>query len=344
MPGQELAFQMDGNLLSALTYEPDLTTVLEIREAAGAYTSRIHTIELENKTRASAAQIDSSLFLAGQRAGLSDNLIMQLVSIFGWDIDFALDIRQGDRFHLVFEEHFRDSTKVREGPILAAEFVNQGRVYRAVRYVSPEGRVDYFNPEGASMRKAFLRTPLKFSRISSGFSLRRKHPVLNRIRAHRGVDYAAPHGTPIRATGDGRVLLAARKGGYGKTVILRHGGARSTLYAHMSRIAGNIKKGAHVQQGDILGYVGSSGLATGPHLHYEFRMHGVHRNPLTVKLPQASSIPENRLAHFRQQTASLLAQLDRPAGIRMAGGQEVPGRRNTVIALEDSAPAGSQVY
>ena len=217
-----------------------------------------------------AGVIDSSLFEAGQRVGLSDNLIMQMAEIFGWDVDFALDIRAGDRFALVFEEQFKDGEKIGEGPIIAAEFINLGRRIRAVRYVDPEGKTDYFSPDGRSMRKAFLRTPVNFARISSRFSFSRRHPILHKMRAHRGVDYAAPRGTAVKASGDGRVIFASRKGGYGRTIIIRHGSAYTTLYAHLARFSKGVRPGKRVEQGQVIGYVGSTGLATGPHLHYEY--------------------------------------------------------------------------
>jgi len=244
---------------------------------------------------------------------MSDRLIMDLVAIFGWDIDFALDIWEGDQFKVVYEEYYKDKDKVADGPILAAEFSNRGKVYRAVRYTSADGHTGYFSDTGASMRKAFLRTPLNFTRISSGFNLQRKHPILNRIRAHRGVDYAAPLGTPIRATGDGVVVYAGRKGGYGNALILRHGSTYNTLYAHMSRFASGMRRGARVDQGDILGYVGMTGLATGPHLHYEFQVDGIHRNPLTIALPRAEGIAANQVEQFEAATAPLLAQLGESA-------------------------------
>ncbi len=235
---------------------------------------------------------------------------MELANIFGWDIDFALEIRAGDQFTVVYQEDYLDGRKLRDGPILAAEFVNQGRTYRAVRYVDKNGHADYFTPDGKSVRKAFLRTPVKIARISSRFNLRRKHPILNRIRAHKGVDYAAPKGTPIRASGDGRISYRGRKGGYGKTVIIEHGGGISTLYGHMSRYARKKRTGTRVKQGDIIGYIGKTGLASGNHLHYEFRVNGVHRNPLTVKLPAAKPIARNLKADFERQIQPLIAQLD----------------------------------
>ena len=243
---------------------------------------------------------------------------MQMAEIFGWDVDFARDIQAGDRFALVFEEQFKDGEKIGEGPIVAAEFTNRGRRVRAVRYVDPTGHADYFSPDGRSMRKAFLRTPVNFTRISSRFSFSRRHPILHKMRAHRGVDYAAPTGTAVKASGDGRVVFAGRDGGYGRTIVLRHGSVYTTLYAHLSRFSKGIRPGKRVEQGQIIGYVGSTGLATGPHLHYEFRVRGAHRDPLSVKLPQAAPLAEGYMDDFRSKAKPLLAKLDLTARTAIA--------------------------
>ena len=240
---------------------------------------------------------------------MSDTLIMELAGIFGWDVDFALDIRSGDHFTLVYEELYLDGKKQRDGNILAAEFVNRGKSYRALRYVDNAGRADYYSPDGHSMRKAFLRTPVDFTRISSRFG-ERFHPMLKKKKNHHGVDYAAPRGTPIKAAGDGKLLFVGRKGGYGKTVIIQHGGKYSTLYAHMSRIKPGSRRGDHVRQGQVIGYVGSTGRSTGPHLHYEFRINGVHRNPLTVRLPDAAPITAKYKSDFLNKSRGLVALLD----------------------------------
>lgn len=312
MPGQELRFNIEDGTLRALEYDKDIVTTLHVERDGEAYSSTIIKHELRKNVLEARATIDSSLFIAGQRAGLSDNLIMQLVAIYGWDIDFALDIRKGDSFSVIYEEQYKDDIKVSEGPILAAEFINRDKSFRSVRYMLPDGSTDYYAEDGASMRKAFLRTPLNFTRISSRFNLSRRHPVLNTIRAHKGVDYAAPTGTPIKTAGDGTITHLGNKGGYGKTIIINHGGTTySTLYAHLSNYAKGLKKGSRVKQGQTIGYVGMSGLATGPHLHYEFLVNGAHRNPLTVDLPKAESIPAELLADFKKQTTPMLAQLDR---------------------------------
>lgn len=335
VPGEQLHFFINDGRLEQLRYEPDLTTMLDITRTGSGFNSSVIRSELERRQTETAGVIRDSLFLAGQKAGLSDNIIMRLVAIYGWDIDFALDIRAGDRFKVIYEQQFKHGEKVGEGPIIAAEFINRGRTYRSVRYATEEGQTGYYNEDGYSMRKAFLRTPVKFNRISSRFSTSRKHPILNRIRAHKGVDYAAPTGTPIKATGDGTVIFAGTNGGYGRSVILKHGGIYNTVYAHMSRFARGITKGKHVDQGDIIGYVGSSGLATGPHLHYEFRVNGVHRDPLTVQLPKALRIPESRLPRFKLQTTPLLALLDNKTGTELAAGASGAADK-MILALKDS--------
>jgi len=200
--------------------------------------------------------------------------------------------------------------KLRDGPIIAAEFVNRGKTYRAVRYIDAEGRSNYYTPDGTAMRKAFLRTPVEFSRISSRFTLARRHPILNTIRAHKGVDYAAPAGTPVRSTSDGIIAFKGIKGGYGNVIELQHGSRYRTVYAHLSGFARNVRTGKHVSQGQIIGYVGQTGLASGPHLHYEFRVDGVHRNPLAVKVAQADPIGNRYRDDFIRQSQPLFAHLD----------------------------------
>ncbi len=308
-PGQEIRFLIEDGQFEALQYDVDLTDTLYIKKLGDIYSADLLEKELEVRVKTGSGIIRDSLFVAGKRAGLTDNMIMQLINLYGWDIDFAMEVRKGDQFQVLFEERYKDGVKVQDGPILAAEFINRGKSFKAVRYTHADGHSDYYAENGNSMRKAFLRTPVEFARISSRFSLGRKHPILNKIRAHKGVDYAAPTGTPIKAAGDGVVKLAARKGGYGKTIILQHGGKYTTLYGHLSAYARGVKRGSHVKQGQIIGYIGMTGLATGPHLHYEFRVNGVHRNPLTVELPKAMRIPDTLMGEFKTQTEPLLAQL-----------------------------------
>ena len=300
----------EGNL-QALRYEIDHEKYLMVERKYGVLSANIFKHDMEIRSAHASGVIDSSLFLAAQEAGISQNTIMELSGIFGWDIDFALDIRKGDRFTVVYEEIYRNGEKMKDGNILTAEFINQGKTYQAVRYTNPENnRAEYFTPDGKSMRKAFLRSPVNFARISSGFTTSRYHPVLHKFRSHKGVDYAAKRGTPIRASGDGKIVHRSRKGGYGRTVIIQHGTKYSTLYAHLNAYNLKFRVGSKVKQGQTIGYLGSSGLATGPHLHYEFRVNGVHRNPLTVRLPISTPVPKRYLADFELITTPLLAQLN----------------------------------
>jgi len=309
-PGQQIDVRLGSDKqLEELVYIIDETNSLRVARQGGSFKSTLIQRDIEIRVAHAQGVIESSLFESGQDAGLSDKLIMELVGIFGWDIDFALDIREGDGFAVLYEEKYLDAEKIGEGSIVAAEFTNQGKIYRAVRYTDERGHSNYFAPTGHSMRKAFLRTPAAFSRISSRFG-KRHHPVLNRMRIHRGVDYAAPRGTPVKAAGDGKVVFLGRKGGYGKTLVIRHGGKYSTLYAHLSRFKRRLRTGQHVKQGEVIGYVGNTGLATGPHLHYEFRVNGVHRNPLTVRLPSAKPINPKYRDDFTRQARALTTQLD----------------------------------
>jgi murein DD-endopeptidase MepM/ murein hydrolase activator NlpD len=283
---------------------------LQLTASDDGFTSETLLRDVDHQQRAVAGQIQSSLFESGMKAGMSDKLIMELAHIFGWDIDFALDLRQGDSFKVVYDEEYLDGEKFNDGDILAAEFTNRGKTFRAVRYTDAEDNTHYYTPEGDSMRKTFTRTPVHFSRISSKFNPNRKHPILKTSRPHNGVDYAAPTGTPVLATGDGKVAFVGTKGGYGHTVVLNHGGKYSTLYAHLSKFKSGLKAGQRIKQGQVIAYVGMSGLATGPHLHYEFRVNGVHKNPLTVALPKAEPLNKQYMADFKLQSQPLLAQLD----------------------------------
>jgi len=310
-PGETLKFRLDddGNLLE-LVYQKNPIRSVQILPDGESFTLNKIERKLERRVTRSSGTITDSLYQSAQREGLSDNLIMELANIFGWDVDFALEIRAGDRFSLIYEEKYLDGEKYGNGPILAAEFVNKSRVFRAIRYEDEKGYGSYFSPDGGSMQKVFLRAPVDFRRISSRFTRSRWHPVLGKKRSHRGVDYAAATGTPIKASGEGRVTYRGRKGGYGKAVIIQHGQKITTLYGHMSKFKGSVKKGTRVRQGQVIGYVGKTGLATGPHLHYEFRVNGVHRNPLTVKLPPSSPIDKKYREDFQTKSAPLLAELD----------------------------------
>jgi len=282
-----------------------------VERTHGVLVAKTYNHQIETRETHASGVIDSSLFLAAKESGISQNIIMELANVFGWDIDFALDIRKGDSFSVLYEELYRNGEKISDGNILAADFTNNGKVYRAVRYTNPQTNVsEYYTPDGKSMRKAFLRTPVNFTRISSRFTTSRYHPVLHKFRSHKGVDYAAKRGTPIYAAGDGKVIFKGKKGGYGNVMILQHGTKYTTLYAHLKTYNRKLRNGSKVKQGQTIAYVGSSGLATGPHLHYEFRVNGVHRNPLTVKLPISNPVPKRYLADFELSTTPVLAQLD----------------------------------
>ncbi len=317
--GQTLEFQLteQGELASLRSKLNSLET-LALEQTPKGYVFKKEQVKPEVSTVYARGEIDSSLFLAAKRAGLSHNLTMDLANVFGYDIDFALDIRKGDSFEVIYEEKTVEGQRVGTGNILAARFTNRGKTYSAVRYTSKDGSTSYYNADGTSMRKAFIRTPVDFARISSRFSNGRKHPILNKIRAHKGVDYAAPHGTPIKSAGDGKVLLAGRKGGYGNTVIIQHGQRYRTLYAHMQGFAKGVRNGSTVKQGQIIGYIGTTGLSTGPHLHYEFQVDGVHVDPLGLKLPMADPIAKSEMPRFMQQSQPLMARMDEERATMLA--------------------------
>ncbi len=313
-PGKTVTARVTGEgKLVSLTFPlnggKDLALVVE-RDGRGGFRASEQSVPTETRMVMKTAEIRSSLFAAADAAGIPEGVAAALADIFGGDIDFHRDLRKGDRFAVLYESTHHLGRMVRTGRVLAAEFVNGGRTYRAVWFEDGEGRGGYYTPDGKSVRKSFLRSPLEFSRITSGFSSARYHPVLKEVRAHRGIDYAAPVGTRVKATGDGTVEFAGWQNGYGNVVILRHHGAHETVYGHLSGFAPGLRKGARVAQGDVIGYVGATGIATGPHLHYEFRVAGAHRNPLTVALPDAPPLAAQQLARFRNDSAPVLARLD----------------------------------
>jgi murein DD-endopeptidase MepM/ murein hydrolase activator NlpD len=304
----------DGEIRTLTRKVSETQTLKVVRDASGFAVQMIeHPVELHPHT--ATARIDSSLFESAASAGMSEQLALELANIFAWDIDFVLDIRDGDRFTVVYNQVFQDGRYLHDGDILAAEFVNDGKVYRAVRYVSPAGVSGYYTPQGLPMRKAFLRTPVEFTRISSRFNPHRHHPILNLIRGHMGTDYAAPVGTPVRAASDGRVSFKGRKGGYGNALMLAHTRGVSTLYGHLSRYAKNLRTGDRVHQGQVIAFVGMTGLATGPHLHYEYLMNGVHKDPEKVQLPAAEPLSADALQIFQAQCAPLLERLRQPVSV-----------------------------
>jgi murein DD-endopeptidase MepM/ murein hydrolase activator NlpD len=299
----------DGLLLSLRYFKADGTEVAVKREQDG-FSVSIDPPVTVTQLQMACGQIQASLFAAMDRAGLSDAVAMQLADIFSSEIDFHRDLQPRDRFSVVYEAVYANGEFVRTGRILAAEFINAGERHRAVFFEGPDGRGGYYRPDGKNMRKAFLRAPLEVSRISSGFSFARLHPVLNQWRAHKGVDYSAPVGTKVRATANGRVEFAGVQGGYGKVIVLDHGNGYSTLYAHLSGFARDIVAGKRIEQGEPIGYVGMTGLATGPHLHYEFRVNGVHKDPLTQAVPEGAPITRETRETFEQSVRPLLGRLD----------------------------------
>nr|WP_298724097.1 peptidoglycan DD-metalloendopeptidase family protein [uncultured Steroidobacter sp.] len=310
--GDIITLVHDEGLVQSLTRRISETEILSVTRGNEGFNAEVIETPLDIQEVQAEGTIESSLFVAARAAGVSPELILQMANdIFGWEIDFALDIQPGDKFNLVYEQKYRDGKFIGNGRILAADFMNNGTLHRAVYFESKDGKVaDYFRPDGRSVRRAFLRAPLEFTRISSNFNPARRHPILNTIRAHKGVDYAAATGTVIKAAGDGKVAFVGTKGGYGRVVILEHGSGISTLYGHMSRFA-SIRNGQRVRQGTTIGYVGSSGAATGPHLHYEYLVNGVHKNPRTVRLPEAAPIPDSYRAEFMTKSGLLFAKLDR---------------------------------
>jgi len=310
-PGDIFEVTHDEGQLLSMYSELDLTSALKIERQEADFVAELIERPVEIRKRYAYGVINTSLFDSAAEAGLSDKVIMNVAGIFAWDVDFVLDIRGGDDYYIQYEEIWQDGEFVTEGEIIAAEFNNNGRSIRAIRFKDDNDRTDYFTPTGDSVRKEFLRNPVDFTRISSNFNPNRRHPILNTIRAHRGVDYAAPRGTPIKASGDGKVIFRGTKSGYGKAVILQHGGNITTLYAHMSGFAAKARIGSRVRQGQTIGYVGATGLATANHLHYEYRLSGVHRNPRTVKLPDAEPIADEYRAQFMASAKPIIRELEK---------------------------------
>ncbi|MDP2241901.1 MAG: peptidoglycan DD-metalloendopeptidase family protein [Burkholderiales bacterium] len=318
MPGRSLRVKTtaDGKLLS-LRYLNGNNLFSAERDENG-YAVSEQPVQLEQRTQMASGTIRSSLFAATDAANLSDAVAIQIADIFSTDIDFHKDLRKGDRFTVVYEVFYHLGDTVRTGRVLAAEFINQGKSYQALHFQNAEGNGGYYTLEGKNIRKAFLRSPIEFSRISSGFSNARYHPVLKEWRAHKGVDYAAPTGTRVRVTADGVVEFAGRRGGYGNLVAVRHQSKFTTWYGHLSGFAKGLRKGSRVSQSDVIGYVGATGLATGPHLHYEFRINDVHQNPLRVVMPTAPPITADQKPAFDAVAQPMAQRLALLRGINTA--------------------------
>ena len=318
-PGDKLEIIRSGNRVLALSRELSQSQRLWIKRVDESFVAEVIDLEMELRSAGTHGEVKSTLWEAAVEAGLNSAVIDLLARTFEWDIDFSQEVRSGDSFTVIYEEFWRDGVRMRTGNIIAAEYVNRGRTYRAARYVDAEGNSDLFTPEGMNVERAFLRYPIDFTRISSNFNPNRRHPILNTIRAHRGVDLAAATGTPVRAAGDGRIVARGANGSYGNRVEIQHGGGITTLYAHLNSY-GQFRVGDRVSQGDLIGFVGMTGGATGPHLHYEYRLNGVHLNPRTVDLPEAEPIAQQYLADFETSTASLWRQLDLYQGTLFAHG------------------------
>jgi len=316
-PGDVFEITHDEGQVVRMYSALNLTSALQVERVESGFTAELIERPIEKRKRHAYGVIENSLYESAAAAGLSDKVIMNIAGIFAWDVDFILDIRSGDNYYVQYEEIWQDGEFVTDGEIVVAEFNNNGRSSQAIRFIDDSGRSDYFSPDGHSVRKAFLRSPVDF-RVSSSFNPNRRHPVLKTVRPHRGVDYAAPRGTPIKAAGDGKVIFRGVKSGYGKVVILQHGGNITTLYAHMSNFAAKARLGARVRQGQTVGFVGKTGLVTGVHLHYEYRLNGVHRNPRTVKLPQADPIASEYRQRFLATAAPLLEELEQFKNTQLA--------------------------
>lgn len=303
LPGHAIRFKMDSqNRLDALQYELDTLKTLEIRldEESGLYFATTLTHIPDIRIRKFGGTIHSNLVETARSAGIPDKIIQDFISVFQWKTDFYRDIQPGDRFSVIYEKLYRDGEKIGSGNLIAAELGLSGKTIRAIRFTDPDGHTDYYTPDGESFKNGFMRSPLKYATITSHFSKRRLHPITKSWKAHRGVDYGAPEGTPVMATGKGRVTTAGTLSSYGVTVIIQHSLRYETLYAHLSRIAKGVKPGSSVEQGQIIGYVGSTGLSTGPHLHYEFRVDGIHRDAVTITLPNPRKIEKRHWPEFRK--------------------------------------------
>lgn len=310
-PGQtlHLVFNPVTQMVPLLTYEIDFTSKLVLKPDADGYAASIQKIPLQVELKTVAQTIERSLYEDGVQAGLSAQKIMELTDIFSWDIDFFVDLRKGDSFTILFEEKVSNGEKVVEGKILAAAIENSGTVHRAFYYEVVRGKGGYYDEKGRSLRKQFLKSPLRYSRISSGFTRRRFHPILKKYRPHYGIDYAAPTGTPVEAIADGTVIFVGRKADYGKHIRIRHNNRYVSYYGHLSRYARGIRRGGRVGQGQVIGRVGATGLATGPHLDFRMTKNGRFINPLRIKNPVAKSVPGKQRADFQKFVKSSLAQL-----------------------------------
>jgi murein DD-endopeptidase MepM/ murein hydrolase activator NlpD len=293
-----------------------------VQKTNGQFTAKLESVNFQKQIVFRSGQIESSLFAAADKSGMPDSVAIQLTEIFGSDIDFHRELRKGDEFKVVYEDLTLEGRSARAGRVLAVEFVNNNKPFKAY-WFAPSGNrnAGYYNEEGRSLKKSFLRSPLAFSRISSGFTPRRFHPIQQRWKAHNGVDYAAPTGTPIMATASGTVKFAGTQNGYGNFVEIQHHSGYSTAYAHLSRFGKGVRVGQKVEQGDVIGYVGSTGWATGPHLHYEFRVNRVPKNPLSITVAQAEPLDRNSFGEFKRVQLALDRRMELATAQRLARAQ-----------------------
>ena len=296
--------------LIALRYLGDNSAQILIDKQDGAFHTKTLPAQLENRLFVRTGEIKTNLYSATDEAGLPEAAANQLNELFSGDIDFHHDLRKGDKFTVVYEMTYSNGALLHTGRIQAAEFINQGHTYRAVYFQQDAQHGDYYTPEGKSVHKAFLRSPIEFSRVSSRFSMSRFHPILNKWRSHKGVDFAAPMGAKVKVTADGTISVVGKQGGYGNVIMVNHQGRYTTVYGHLSRFAAGLHHGQHVAQGEVIGYVGMTGLATGPHLHYEFKVDGQQHDPLRVALPDAKPIAHASLAAFQPVANDFIAHLN----------------------------------
>ncbi|MDX2346944.1 MAG: peptidoglycan DD-metalloendopeptidase family protein [Legionella sp.] len=310
-PNQLVQFLIHDTELEQLILPLSKTESLVIKRLENSFETQIKTHETYIKPETVTGTIHHSLYTTAKDSHISYALMQQMADILSWQINFSRDLREGDAFSIRYEVHYIDNKRIRTGDILSVSYTNRGKQYQAIRHQTKTGKTDYFTPEGKSVRKAFSRYPVQFSHISSNFNLSRMHPILKKRRPHRGIDLAAPIGTPIHATSDGRVTSIGYESGYGNKIKLQHAGPYESLYAHLLKFKKGLKRGDTVQRGDVIGYVGQTGLADGPHCHYEFRVNHVARNPATATLPDASPIPASELAVFKLHASTELAELNR---------------------------------
>lgn len=311
-PGNRLTIALEDGVLHSLKRRISETEMLAITRSGDGFSANVVATPIEIKTAQVRGTINSSLFVAGRAVGLTPEMVQQLAHVFGTQVDFALDIRPGDRFNVVYEQKYRDGAYLGDGRLVAAELVSNGETYRAVRYTSPDGKVDdYFTPDGHGVRRPFLRAPIDFTRVQPNLDTEHQ-PIITMIREHKGIDYPADAGAAVKAAGDGRIKLVPDNGEYGNTVVIAHGNGVITLYAHLSGFASGLESNQRVKQGETIGYVGNTGASTAPHLHYEYHVNGTYTDPSTIAAAAATSIPEQYLADFQSKSAALLASLGEP--------------------------------